>query len=295
MIPELKIQPLRYVVAVHTEGSIQGAARALHRSQPAISMAIRELEERLGGRLFERSPKGTLTPFGEYCLPRFEDLIQQHDRLASDLHRFALGHQGRVTLATVPSVASRLMPDFLAHFTTEYPNINIHLHDENAEFVCRLVANGEVDLGISSVWAEDERLVFTPLFEDNVGVVVRQDHPLANQASLSWQDLAGERFIANGTTRLLARTPAASLVENSDFYMSNMISLLAMLEAGRGITTLPRLAFPKASDSLRFIPLDTPRLVRHIGIIKRADRSLSPSARALEQMILGRLSGVAIA
>lgn len=289
---ELKIQPLRYVLAVWEEGSVHGAARKLHRSQPALSMAIRDLEERLGQPLFEKNHKAQLTPFGEYCLPRFRDLVKQHDRLAMELQQVTQGHQGRVTLATVPSVASRLMPEFLAAFVEVHPNININLHDENAEFVCRLVANGEVDLGISSVWVDDERLCFSPLFEDNVGVVMRRDHPLAKRESLKWTELAEERFIANGTSRLLEHTAAGSLVENNDFFISNMISLLAMLEAGSGITTLPRLAFPVDNERLCFIPLSEPRLVRKIGIIKPAHRSLSPPAQALERMILDRLAGL---
>ncbi|MEO9700948.1 LysR family transcriptional regulator, partial [Marinobacter alexandrii] len=212
---ELKIQPLRYVLAVREEGSFHGAALKLHRSQPALSMAIRDLEERLGQPLFEKTHKGQLTPFGEYCLPRFRELIKQHDRLANELQHMAKGHQGRVTLATVPSVASRLMPEFLAAFVAEHPDININLHDENAEFVCRLVASGEVDLGISSMWVQNESLTFTSLFEDNVGVVMRRDHPLANRDSLDWQQLTEERFIANGTSRLLEHTAAASLVDNN--------------------------------------------------------------------------------
>ena len=291
---ELKIQPLRYVLAVREEGSFHGAALKLHRSQPALSMAIRDLEERLGQPLFEKTYKGQLTPFGEYCLPRFRELINQHDRLANELQHMAEGHQGRVTLATVPSVASRLMPEFLAAFVARHPDININLHDENAEFVCRLVANGEVDLGISSMWVQDETLAFSPLFEDNVGVVMRKDHPLARRRSLKWQELSEERFIANGTSRLLKHTPAASLVDNNDFFISNMISLLAMLEAGSGITTLPRLAFPINNDKLCFVPLSEPKLVRKIGIIKQASRSLSPSAQALEKMIHAELAGMAI-
>lgn len=291
---ELKIQPLRYVLAVREEGSFHGAALKLHRSQPALSMAIRDLEERLGQPLFEKTHKGQLTPFGEYCLPRFRELIKQHDRLANELQHMAKGHQGRVTLATVPSVASRLMPEFLAAFVAEHPDININLHDENAEFVCRLVASGEVDLGISSMWVQNESLTFTSLFEDNVGVVMRRDHPLANRDSLDWQELTEERFIANGTSRLLEHTAAASLVDNNDFFISNMISLRAMLEAGSGITTLPRLAFPVNNDRLCFVPLREPKLVRQIGIIKQANRSLSPSAQALEKMIIERLAGMPV-
>lgn len=287
---ELKIQPLRYVIAAAEKGSFHAAAQHLHRSQPALSMAIRDLEEKLSQPLFEKHLKGQLTPFGEQCLPKFRELVQQHDRLAQELTQLAQGQLGSVTLATVPSVASRLMPAFLADFIARHPDININLHDESADFVCRMVAQGEVDLGISSAWVEDERLLFTPLIEDEIGVVLHRDHKLANAPELRWDELLGERFITNGTSRMLANTPASRLVENSHFYISNMISLLAMLEVRNGITTLPSLAFPPDSQVLRFVPLSEPKLVREIGIIKPAQRSLTPQAQALEQAILDKLA-----
>lgn len=291
MFPELKPQPLRYVLAVIDESGFRSAARQLHRTQPALSMAVRDLEAKLGRALFEKGNKGTLTPFGEYCVPRFRDLLNQHDRLAQDLVAHAEGRAGRVTLATVPSVASRLMPEFLAAFIAEHPGLDISLHDENAEFVCRMVATGEVDLGISSLWGPDERLEYQHLFEDSVGVVCHRDHPLAARETLGWRDLVGERFISNGTSRLLENSAAASLLDNQAFYISNMISLIAMLEAGAGITTLPRLAFPENSPSLRFIPLRDPHLVRGIGVITASGRSLSPAGEALKALILDRLTG----
>lgn len=289
MLPELKIQPLRYMIAVVEEGSFHGASRRLHRTQPALSMAVRDLEQKLGQNLFERGGKVRLTPFGEYCLPRFRDLVNQHDRLACDVAAHADGLEGHIHLATVPSVASRIMPSFLARFITRFPHLNISLHDENAHYVCQMVANGEVDLGITSLWQNSEELHYTHLFEDKIGVVCRRDHALANQETLDWHNLREEKLIGNGTSRLLMNTAAAGLVENSAFYISNMISLLAMLEAGAGITTLPRLAFPEQNSSLCFIPLHNPEVVRRIGLVKSAGRTLAPAAQAMEAFVLEHL------
>lgn len=289
MLPDLKIQQLRYVITVVEEGSFHAASRRLHRTQPALSMAVRELEQRLGQNLFERGAKNRLTPFGEYCLPRFRDLIVQHDRMAKEVTSHADGRQGHIDIATVPSVASRIMPSFLAEFIARFPDLNISLHDENAHYVCQMVAHGEVDLGITSLWQSDEELEYTHLFEDKVGVVCHQDHAFASLKTLDWRSLQGEKLIRNGTSRLLMSTVAAELVENSAFYISNMISLIAMLEAGAGITTLPRLAFPEHSVNLRFIPLSDPVVVRRIGLVKAANRTLSPAAQAMQAFILEKL------
>ncbi|QEA40678.1 LysR family transcriptional regulator [Pistricoccus aurantiacus] len=289
MLPELKIQQLRYVLAIVDEGGFHAAARRLHRTQPALSLAIKELEQRLGQALFEKGGKTALTPFGETCLPRLRSLVAEHDRLVKDLLQQAQQGAGHIDLATVPSVANRLMPYLLGKFVEAYPGLKVSLHDGNADRVKRMIQLQEADLGITSLWQPDEDFVFTPLMQDEIGVVCREDHPLAGRESLEWQELLAHTLIANGTSRFLDRTPAAVLQERSLLYISSMISLTAMLEAGIGITTLPRLAFPEEYERLRFIPLAVPRVQRTLGVLKLAERSLSPAAQAMEGFILKSL------
>ncbi|GHE20667.1 LysR family transcriptional regulator [Halomonas urumqiensis] len=290
MLPELKLQPLRCVLAIIDQGGFHAAAKHLHRSQPAISMAVGELESRLGQALFEKgSGKARLTPFGQWCEPRFRELVAHHDRLSRDALAMASHQVGRVDIAAVPSVASRLMPDILASFVVDYPGIEINLHDGNSELVRSMVLKAEVDLGITSLWQAEEGLDFTPLLQDAVGVVCRDDHPLADCDPLHWRELSGHTLIRNGTSRLLEGSPAAGLLTHSTLYVSNMISLTAMLEAGIGITTLPRLAFQEERRRLRFIALAEPLLERRIGLLSRTGVSLSPAAQAMRQHVMARL------
>jgi DNA-binding transcriptional LysR family regulator len=286
MLPELKIQPLRCVLAIVDAGGFHAAARQLHRTQPAVSMAVRELEQRLGEPLFEKGGKSVLTPFGAYCLPRFRELITQHDRLSRELVAQVQQQVGHVDMAAVPSVASRVMPRLLNDFIQRHPALRVSLQDGNADFVRQLVAGGEVELGLTSLWQKDDDLDFTPLMRDAVGVVCRDDHPLAGQATLGWEALQGQVLIRNGTSRLLEGTDAEPLLAESAFDISNMISLTAMLVAGIGITTLPRLAFPEEYERLRFIPLVDPRVERELGLLRPGRRSLSPAAQAMEAFII---------
>ncbi|MDR5867861.1 LysR substrate-binding domain-containing protein [Halomonas koreensis] len=192
-------------------------------------------------------------------------------------------------MAAVPSVASRLMPRLLNDFILRYPALKVSLQDGNADFVRRLVAGGEVELGITSLWQRDDDLAFTPLMRDAVGVVCRDDHPLADQAALGWEALQGQVLIRNGTSRLLEGTDAEPLLAQSAFDISNMISLTAMLVAGIGITTLPRLAFPEEYERLRFIPLEDPWVERELGLLRAGNRSLSPAAQAMEAFVIEAL------
>ncbi|MGM0615651.1 MAG: LysR family transcriptional regulator [Pseudomonadota bacterium] len=290
MLPELKLAPMRYVLAILDAGGFHAAARQLHRSQPAISMAIRDLEERLGKPLFEKGGgKAQLTPFGHWCVPRFRELVAHHDRVCRDALAIARQQHGRVDIAAVPSVASRLMPSLLAGFLQRYPGIDISLQDGHSERVNDMVLKGDVELGITSLWLPDEALSFEALLHDDIGVVCRDDHPLAQQTALHWRALKPYTLIRNGTSRLLEGSPAAELLSHSTLYISNMISLTAMLEAGIGVTTLPRLAFQEEHERLRFIPLATPHLERQIGLLRRSGLSLSPAADAMYQYLMAQL------
>lgn len=292
---ELKISQLRYVVAIIDQGGYHAAAKVLHRSQPAISMAVKDLEEKLGQSIFEKNMgKALLTPFGKWCEPRFRELLTHHDRICVDAISIAHHQQGFVAMSTVPSVASRLMPKLLPGFVQQHPNISISLMDGHAQWVNEILLNGDVELGVTSLWVEDEALHFTPLMHDDIGVVCRSDHPLAVFKQLDWTDLKDYSMICNGTSRLLNDTPAAELVSQSHLYISNMISLTAVLEAGIGITTLPRLAFPQEHEALRFIPLTSPRLHRKIGLLKRAHQSLSPAAQAMYDYLHQQLLNTSI-
>jgi DNA-binding transcriptional LysR family regulator len=291
MAPELKIQWLRYAITILDEGGFHAAARRLHRTQPALSMAIKELEQRLGQPLFEKGGRAELTPFGAYCLPRFRELLAQHDRLSREIVEHRDKQAGQIEIAVVPSVASRIMPAILADFIAAYPKLKVSLHDGPADYVRRVVRANEVDMGLSSLWQEDEDLDFKPLIRDDIGVVCRDDHDLAQCGRLKWQELQGYSLIRNGTSRLLEGTAAEPLLEQSAFFISNMISLTAMLEAGIGITTLPRLAFAEEHHRLRFIPLVEPRVERQLGLLRRAGQSLSPAAQAMESFIRAALEG----
>jgi DNA-binding transcriptional LysR family regulator len=287
MLPELKIAQLRYFLLVAELKSFHAAARQAYRTQPAMSLAVRELEQKLGQALIEKGGgRVELTPFGEHCLPLFRGLIDHHDRIAREVTLLVQHEIGQVSIATVPSVASRLLPEPLGRFVLEHPNVQISIQDGTADSVQQLLAQGQVDFGISSLWMADEQFEFAPILNDQVGVVCRADHPLVHAASpLHWSQLQGLAMIRNGTSRLLEGTDAEGLLQHSRLFISNKNSLIAMLEEGVGISTLPYLAFPQENEKLAFLPLAEPKVERQIGILTRKGRSLSPAAAALMKFL----------
>ncbi|GAA3543171.1 LysR family transcriptional regulator [Zobellella aerophila] len=291
MLPEFKITQLRHFVWVAELKGFHVAAEKAHRTQPAISLSIRDLENKLGEALFEkrnsRTAKTELTPFGKHFLPRAKELIAHHDRIAEDMTLLAEHKTGHLRLASVPSIASRFLPELLLNFIGD-SELHVSVFDDNSSAVLQMVENQQVDFGIAGLFDEQEQSEkhFIPVWEDHIGVVCPHQHPLAASSGLHWQELRPYRLIRNGTSRLLEDSEAQPLLANSQYYISNMISLIAMLEAGFGITTLPWYAFPTDNTKLAFIPLHTPLVRRRIGIVTLSNKSLTPPAQALVDFIL---------
>jgi DNA-binding transcriptional LysR family regulator len=291
-LPEFKIAQLRHFVWVSELKGFHSAAEKACRTQPAISLSIRDLENKLGTVLFEKRNAKTsnteLTSFGQCFLPKAKELIAHHDNVALDMALMSEHKTGHLRLASVPSIACRVLPELLSKFIADVPELHISFYDDTSEAVLRKVEKQQVDIGIASLSHEHEHIdiTFTPIWEDQLGVVCRSDHSLAQASEIHWKELRKQRLIRNGTSRLLEDTEAEPLLSNSQFLISNMLSLIAMLEEGLGITTLPWFAFPKNNNKLRFIPLTSPKVVRHIGIAQLKNKSLSPAAEALANFIL---------
>mgnify|MGYP000309260754 FL=1 len=292
MLPELKITQLRHFVWVAELKGFHAAAEKAHRTQPAISLSIRDLENKLGEGLFEKrnakTAKTELTPFGRYFLPKAKELIAHHDRVAEDMTLLSEHKTGHLRIASVPSIATRILPELLLQFVADAPDLHISFFDGNSDAVIKMVESQEVDFGIASLFHEEEHTdkSFTPIWDDQIGVVCPVDHPIAELDEIHWEELTQYRLIGNGTSRILEDTEASPLLGQSQFYISNMISLIAMLEAGFGITTLPWYAVPKDNTRLKFVPLKTPDVVRRIGIVTLNNKSLTPPAQALVDFIL---------
>ncbi|MGR4999348.1 LysR family transcriptional regulator [Vibrio celticus] len=288
----IKLQQLKHFVLVVEEGGFRAASHRANRSQAALSTSIKELEKILGQPLFETGNKSTLTPFGEICLPKIIQFLNVYKALDNDLRAAAAGQQGRVRIASVPSVAAKLIPSVLGAFCEQYPNVEVSLIDDNAVGVEARLLSGEVDVALgNSSHLEEESIDFTPLLSDPIGVVCLKDNPIASQREgIEWQTLLKQPFIRNGTCTLLDPTPARMLSEQALYSVENITSLFSVLELGIGVTTLPKLAFPTNETRLVWIPLIDPPLQRQIGIFRLSDRTISPQAQAFHDLCIQYLS-----
>jgi DNA-binding transcriptional LysR family regulator len=283
--PDLSITHYRHFLLVAELRSFRAAAARAFRSQPALSLSIREMEQRLGQPLFERGARVTLTRFGESCLPLARELVDHHDRVAMSMGGLARSETGLLTLAAVATAAWLWVPDLVARYRAAHPDVAMRLYDDNSEGVEHMVLSGQVELGVCSPVLRDKRLVFEPLWRDEFGLVCRDDHPLAGRTWVTWKEIAALPFIGTVGHRQLAGHRAAAFMMDPPLFVSHMMSLTAMLERGVGVTVLAELGKPPDARNLVFIPLRRPRISRSLGITRLAGRTLSPAAAVMETLL----------
>ncbi|MFM0500177.1 LysR family transcriptional regulator [Paraburkholderia caffeinilytica] len=279
--PDVKIAQLRHFVSVIEHGGFKAAAKAVFRSQPALSLSIKELETALGAPLFEKGSHATPTPFGSMFYGEAKKLVEHYERTIAASIDVARVRGGSVRVAAVPSIAHELLPRAISRFTARYPGIQLHVEDGTAAYIHDRVRSGAIDFGIAGEPDLEAELSFTPLIADVMCVVVNAGHALFKQRHIEWRDLSGYRLIGNGTMRALPAAVREAAAEQDELFIANTTTLLAAVEGGVGLTVLPYLAKQRYRETLRFIPLDAPRIERTVGFVELAGRSLSPAADAL--------------
>lgn len=286
------IKQLKAFVAVAHSRSLAEASERIQLSQPALSIAIRKLEETVGGPLFARTTRQLwLTPEGEAFLPVAIRLLNDWTEAFEDLNERFMKKRGKVTIAALPTLAAGLLPDIIATFRERHPQINLSLHDVLADQVNQLVREGRADLGFSVPPMESDDLAFEPILADRYVAVCPLGHSLLEQETVVWTQLSGHPFI--GINRLSSSRQdidriMAEVGKPLDILcdVSQIATVGRMVAAGIGISVLPALSFRQiASDGIGHRPLIEPNITRELGVIMRRRHPLSAAATALMALI----------
>jgi len=282
---------LRVFVAVSRFGSFSRAGEAIGLSQSAISHSLKELEAEMGVRLLDRTTREVaLTDAGLRLANRVEPLLDELHAMLLDTRSFGTQHNGRVRIASSQTISAQLMPQCIASGEQQYPDIRILLRDQAQQLVLNSVRNAEVDFGIVIDPGENTDLDCEPILHEPFLLLCREDHPLATRPVVEWQALNGQKLVlqdyASGSRMLIdsalkAQKVKAEIVQE----IGHPATLFPMVEAGIGISVLPALALPMPEGSRLVIRNLTPEINRVLMLAKRKNRSLSPAAQAIWQVV----------
>lgn len=286
------LQQLKAFVAVAETGSFADASFLLHRSQPAISITIKNLEDEIGGKLFARTTRHlNLTPEGQAFLPVAHRLLADWDKALGDLHNHFSLKLGKLNIAAIPSFAGNQLPQILARYRALYPKINISIEDVITEDVVDMVLGGRVEIGVTFDPGPFENLEFHPLFEDRFIAVLPPAHPLLAQAEITWADLRSENYIAlqkPSGVRLMVdgilEDHGLSLTPTLEAHQ--LVNIGAMVAGGLGVSVVPSLTRRQMGElGAECRAIAAPVIARSIGILTRKRAPLSVAANAMLQVL----------
>ena len=287
----ISLRQLRAFDEVARQGAFAPAARELCLTQSALSESIRQLEEALGLRLFDRTTRTVgLTAAGQAFLLDVRQAFETLEQGFQNLGDLAALRRGKVRIAAAPSVLSVLLLPVLPALRARHPGIEVDLIEDSAEGIAQRVQAGSVDFGVGAAHPAGGDLLTQPLISDAMGLVARLDEPLLQAGRLTAADLADLAFVGLTTdtaiSQLLASEPGMpqNLLQ-TPLRLSNPQLLFEAVSLGLGASIVPALTARHPSLGLQgdlgFRLLDEPRILRRTLLIQRPRRALSPAAQLL--------------
>jgi len=242
----MNIHQFRFVQeAVRRNLNLTEAAKVLNTSQPGVSKAILELEAELGIEIFSRHGKRLkrVTEPGQHVLKSIDVILREVGNLRRIGEQFSQQDSGTLSIATTHTQARYVLPPVVAALRQQFPKVNVSLHQAAPEQVARMLIDEVAEIGIATESLADfDQLITLPCYTWQHTLVLPTDHPLANQASITLEDVAREPLITyhpsfTGRTKIDAAFSAAKLAPRIalEAIDSDVIKTYTKLGLGIGI------------------------------------------------------------
>ena len=286
------IRQLECFAAVVETGAFSRGAERLGLSQPALSQAIRELEQGLGARLFDRTTRRVeLTEAGRVFQATALAGLSEIDRAVGLVRDLATLRQGLVRIAAPPLLAATVLPRLIRLAADAHPGLQIRVEDLGTDAIAAHLRTGRAELGLGTFPPAAEGLAITPILRDTLVVFVRPGHRLAARMGLNWNDLSGQPLVAltaeSGLRRLVERGFEAAGVPFRPAYEVHQIYTALGLVAGLDAVAVLPLYAGGAMHGRRYhvLPLGQPVISREIALARRQDREPAPATQAIARLI----------
>jgi DNA-binding transcriptional LysR family regulator len=292
----LKLWHLSFLVVISEERTIAKAALRLNVSQPAATKMLKEIEDRLGFQLFERSRRGVVPmPAGDLVVRTARLVLGELRHLGEELSALRTGLEGKVAVGTLLTAAAALLPRSIARLRAAYPGIVVSIAEGTWDVLLPMLRVGDLDLVLGRVppvtrW---EDLTVVELYREPTWVLARPDHPLLSRRIITPEDaLAADWILPSRQTMLrqdvddafreAGRAPLQPVVESVSALANHRLigetDLLALLprEAAR---------FYVDRGLLARVPVDLGLPVTRTGMLMRSGRPLAPAAERFASMV----------
>lgn len=282
----MDLKHLRYFKAVVEAGGFSAASRQLHIAQPALSIAVRKLEQELELTLLHRGERRiTPTAEGEVLLGHARQLLEQADAAELEMRELRGLTKGEVRLGIPSMLGSYYFPPILMGFKHRYPELRLSVYEQGTRRLQQMIHDGELDLGVVVADSPPEDLETRPLTREEMVACVPADHPFASCASISMEAFFSQElvvfkpgyFLREFIDRFSEQSTGAPRIA----FETNLIPLTkAIVRQGFGITTFLRMVLDNEPEGgLKAVSFDEPVFLnlslawKRGGYLSRADRA----------------------
>jgi DNA-binding transcriptional LysR family regulator len=289
----ISTRELRAFIALAEVRNFTRAASVCHLSQSAFSSLIRQLEQSLEVRLFDRSTRHVeLTVEGQEFEVAARRVLAEFETAVAGMNARATLQRGRVSLALLPSLAANWLPDILVGFRHAHPGLDLEVADVLSEACIERVRSGQADFALAATRVDTPELRAEPFCSDDFHLVCRSDHPLASHANPRPRDVAAWPFIhLSRTSSVRQYIDAATLPQSlpAVLEVDQLATVAGMVRAGLGISVVPALTLRQfRAPNLTIRPVKWPGLTRQIYLVRKRDRGFSAAAECFYEWVMAR-------
>ncbi|WP_431280897.1 LysR family transcriptional regulator [Humitalea sp. 24SJ18S-53] len=287
----MNLRQLEIIHAVLRTGSVTDAARALRISQPAVSIALRQYEDRLGARLFERR-KGRLVPTAEAreLFPDVEDIFDRLGIVHRKLQDIVSGQSGSLCIVSTAAILSSDLAEAIARYRENWPGVRIEIRRMTTTQVIERVARGDAELGLAHLEAREEELAAERLADIQVVCALPAGNPLAARRVVHLRDLAVLPLITYGPDSNIGvpvrrAFAALGLTIRDEVTINDAPTGLQLVQVGVGVALVGHLAScAVAMAGVEIRPI-WPAIPVPVLLLTRQDRPVSRNAQRMVDLL----------
>lgn len=280
-------------MTVVAEGGFSKAAERVFRTQPAVSIAIRRLEEEIGTPLFERSQKApVLTDAGELFYDYAQRILALREQALGVVGELRSLKRGRVRIGANESTSLYLLPHLILEYRDRYPNVMVEIFRHVSDRLPREVLDRNVDFALLAYEPVDSALESFPVLRDELVLIVHPVHPLAKRESLKVEELGGESFLAHnvktGSRYKVTETFAQHHTPlNITLELATIETIKRFVQLRIGVAFVPRMCVEEELDrgTLVAVPVEELTYVRTLWVTLRRGGVLSHAAAAFLEIL----------
>lgn len=265
----MTIMQMRYFMEICRQGTLSKAATSLYISQPALTLAIRDLEKQLGIRIFKRVGKNlVLTLEGEFLREKLGGLLKNLDGILDEINDFS-NNKKHIRLAMPAMTSSWFTPIILGEFKQEHPDIRIDIAEVSSVKALQMLEQEEVELVLTSYKkAHIPSLVYISILESEFYFCTNQNNPLAQKSILNIKDVSMEPLALLQGGYIVEQLFEEASVQPNVIFKSKQLHTIKKLITNNIASALLPLDIVENDSSIVAIPLKNP-LQFHSGIVTK--------------------------